>query len=136
MMRWIIGSSLRFRFLVVAAGVALIAVGAVVLRDTPVDVFPEFAQPKVEIHTYTIGLSAESAVNSAPTAFAWPGPPVTMAMPGSPVRRPHASAICTVAASWRTWINSSFDAIAASKIDMMWLPDSVKIGRGPSRSRL
>jgi CzcA family heavy metal efflux pump len=59
MMRWIIGSSLRFRFLVVAAGVALIGFGAVLLRDTPVDVFPEFAQPKVEIHTYTIGLSAE-----------------------------------------------------------------------------
>jgi CzcA family heavy metal efflux pump len=58
-MRWIIGSSLKFRFLVVAAGVALIAFGAVLLRGTPVDVFPEFAQPKVEIHTYTIGLSAE-----------------------------------------------------------------------------
>ena len=29
------------------------------LRDTPVDVFPEFAQPKVEIQTMTFGLSAE-----------------------------------------------------------------------------
>ena len=30
----------------------------------------------------TIGDSAPSAVNSAPTALAWPGPPVTSAMPG------------------------------------------------------
>ena len=33
--------------------------GGGVLRDTPVDVFPEFAQPKVEIQTYSLGLSAE-----------------------------------------------------------------------------
>jgi CzcA family heavy metal efflux pump len=59
MMRWIVGSSLRFRYLVVAASVALIVVGVTTLRDTPVDVFPEFAQPKVEVQTITIGLSAE-----------------------------------------------------------------------------
>jgi CzcA family heavy metal efflux pump len=59
MMRWIVGSSLRFRYLVVAASVALIAVGVATLRDTPVDVFPEFSQPKIEVQTITIGLSAE-----------------------------------------------------------------------------
>ena len=59
MMRWIVGSSLRFRYLVVAASVALIVVGVVTLRDTPVDVFPEFSQPKIEVQTITIGLSAE-----------------------------------------------------------------------------
>jgi CzcA family heavy metal efflux pump len=58
-MRWIVGSSLKFRFLVVAASAALLAVGFVTLRDTPVDVFPEFSQPKVEVQTLTIGLSAE-----------------------------------------------------------------------------
>jgi CzcA family heavy metal efflux pump len=58
-MRWIIGTSLRFRYLVIAASVALIVVGVATLRDTPVDVFPEFAQPKVEVQTLTIGLSAE-----------------------------------------------------------------------------
>ena len=59
MMRWIVRSSLRFRYLVVAASVALMVVGVATLRDTPVDVFPEFAQPKVEVQTITIGLSAE-----------------------------------------------------------------------------
>ena len=59
MMRWIVGASLKFRYLVVAAGVALVAVGAATLRDSPVDVFPEFSQPKIEVQTVTIGLSAE-----------------------------------------------------------------------------
>jgi CzcA family heavy metal efflux pump len=59
MMRWIVRSSLRFRYLVVAASVALIVVGVATLRDSPVDVFPEFSQPKIEVQTITIGLSAE-----------------------------------------------------------------------------
>ena len=59
MMRWIVGTSLRFRYLVVAASAALMLFGSGVLRDTPVDVFPEFAQPKVEIQTISTGLSAE-----------------------------------------------------------------------------
>jgi CzcA family heavy metal efflux pump len=59
MMRWIVGSSLKFRYLVVAASVALIVIGVSLLRDSPVDVFPEFSQPKIEVQTITIGLSAE-----------------------------------------------------------------------------
>jgi len=59
MMRWIVGASLKFRYLVVAASVALLVVGVATLRDTPVDVFPEFSQPKIEVQTVTIGLSAE-----------------------------------------------------------------------------
>jgi CzcA family heavy metal efflux pump len=59
MMRWIIGSSLKLRFLVVAAGVAMMVFGVGMLRDTPVDVFPEFAQPRVEIQTLSSGLSSE-----------------------------------------------------------------------------
>jgi CzcA family heavy metal efflux pump len=59
MMRWIVGASLKFRYLVVAASVALLVVGVSTLRDTPVDVFPEFSQPKIEVQTITIGLSAE-----------------------------------------------------------------------------
>jgi CzcA family heavy metal efflux pump len=58
MMRWIIGSSLRFRYLVVFAGAALMVFGFSGVRDTPVDVFPEFAQPRVEIQTPSLGLSA------------------------------------------------------------------------------
>src|SRR5918999_1217749 len=58
-MRWIVASSLRFRFLVVLAAAALMAFGAAELRrDARVDVFPEFAPPRVEIQTPTLGLSA------------------------------------------------------------------------------
>jgi CzcA family heavy metal efflux pump len=57
MMRWIVGSSLRFRFVVVALGVALIYLGAHRIADVPVDVFPEFSPTKVEIQTICLGLS-------------------------------------------------------------------------------
>lgn len=59
MMRAIVGSSLRFRFIIVALGVALMVFGFSRLERMPVDVFPEFAPPLVEIQTITIGLSAE-----------------------------------------------------------------------------
>jgi CzcA family heavy metal efflux pump len=58
MMRWIIGSSLRFRFLVVAVAAAMVFLGVGQLRALPVDVFPEFAPPRVEIQTACVGLSA------------------------------------------------------------------------------
>ncbi len=58
MMRWVIAASLKFRALVVLAGIALMAGGAMELKSTPVDVFPEFAPPKVEIQTAAVGLSA------------------------------------------------------------------------------
>src|SRR5918999_6599429 len=56
-MRTLIASSLRFRWLVVFASVALLYFGAAEVRSTPVDVFPEFAPPRVEIQTPTLGLS-------------------------------------------------------------------------------
>src|SRR6266581_8085585 len=43
LMRWIVGSSLSFRHLVVAAAVGMIALGIAVLPNMHVDVFPEFA---------------------------------------------------------------------------------------------
>src|SRR5919198_3789955 len=58
-MRWIVESSLKFRFIVVAIAAALIVFGSAELRDSPVDVFPEFAPPRVEIQTPCMGLSAE-----------------------------------------------------------------------------
>ena len=57
MMRWIVGSSLKFRYLVIAIGVGLIYFGAQRLKDLPVDVFPEFAPPRMEIQTICLGLS-------------------------------------------------------------------------------
>lgn len=59
MFSWIIGSSLRFRFLVLSTAAALVTFGALQLRKMPVDVFPEFAPPVVEVQTEAIGLSAE-----------------------------------------------------------------------------
>lgn len=59
MMRWIVGTSLKFRFMVIAIAAGLIYFGIGELREMPVDVFPEFAPPLVEIQTISLGLSAE-----------------------------------------------------------------------------
>ena len=59
MFRWIVGSSLKFRYLVIAIAAGLIYFGIGQLSDMPVDVFPEFAPPMVEIQTISLGLSAE-----------------------------------------------------------------------------
>jgi CzcA family heavy metal efflux pump len=58
MMRWIVASSLKFRFVVLAAAGIVMAVGFTQLRGVPVDVFPEFAPPKVEIQTISWGLNS------------------------------------------------------------------------------
>ena len=58
MLRWIVGSSLKFRYLVVALAAALMFFGVQQLAHTQVDVFPEFAPPKVEVQTPSLGLSA------------------------------------------------------------------------------
>src|ERR1041384_3194155 len=58
MFTWIIGSSLKFRFLVLGIGAALLVFGTQQLRKMPVDVFPEFAPPKVEIQTEGVGMTA------------------------------------------------------------------------------
>jgi CzcA family heavy metal efflux pump len=56
-MRWIVSSSLRFRYIVVALAASLMFFGVQRIGDSPVDVFPEFAPPKVEIHTIAVGLA-------------------------------------------------------------------------------
>jgi len=57
MVQLIVSSSLRFRYLVLALGVALSYFGMVRLQTVPVDVFPEFAPPRIEIQTICLGLS-------------------------------------------------------------------------------
>ncbi|WP_369142334.1 efflux RND transporter permease subunit [Streptomyces sp. R44] len=57
LMRWIVGFSLRFRYLVVAAAAVMMVVGITSLPQQRVDVFPEFAPPRVEIQTACLGLS-------------------------------------------------------------------------------
>src|SRR5919108_1284343 len=58
MMRWIITSSLKFRFLVLALAVAMMYFGMARLHDMPMDVFPEFAPPLVEIQTEGQGMTS------------------------------------------------------------------------------
>src|SRR5918992_3203943 len=57
MLRWIVGSSLKFRYIIAASAAALMFFGIQQLRHMPVDVFPEFAPPRVEIQTLALGLS-------------------------------------------------------------------------------
>ena len=60
MLRWIIATSLRYRFLVVFFAAALMIFIVDRMRNSSVDVFPEFAPPKVEIQTPCNGLSASA----------------------------------------------------------------------------
>jgi CzcA family heavy metal efflux pump len=56
-MRWIVETSLRFRFLVAATAAVVMAVGVLQIQNMRVDAFPEFAPTRVEIQTACLGLS-------------------------------------------------------------------------------
>lgn len=58
-MTWLITTSLRLRLVVVVLSAVLIVFGIRTLRHAPLDVFPEFAPPLVEIQTEAPGLSTE-----------------------------------------------------------------------------
>lgn len=58
MMRSIVESSQRLRFLVVVIAAATMFFGVTQLRKMPVDVLPEFEPPMVEVQTEALGLSA------------------------------------------------------------------------------
>ncbi len=58
MLRWILASSLQFRFLVLAAAIALMIFGVTRLPSMAVDVLPEFAPPFIEVQTEAPGLAA------------------------------------------------------------------------------
>src|SRR4051794_16324269 len=76
-MRWIVGSSLRFRYLVVALAAALVYFGTAEVRNQQVDVFPEFAPTIVTIQTACLGLTASEveALVSVPLEDALNGIP-------------------------------------------------------------
>ena len=59
MLRAIVSTSLRQPFLILALGAALLVFGYHNLKNAPLDVFPEFAPPLVEIQTEAPGLSTE-----------------------------------------------------------------------------
>ncbi len=59
MLTWLVSTSLKLRVVVVALCVVLMVYGVRATRTAPLDVFPEFAPPKVEIQTEAPGLSTE-----------------------------------------------------------------------------
>jgi CzcA family heavy metal efflux pump len=61
MIRTIVAKSLRFRFIVLLIASAMTVFGLTQMRRMPVDVFPEFAPPRVEIQTPCLGLSADES---------------------------------------------------------------------------
>ncbi len=76
-MRWLIESALRLRLVVVVLTIVAIVVGTGVVRKAPLDVFPEFAPPLVEVQTEAPGLSTEEveALISTPLEQALAGTP-------------------------------------------------------------
>ena len=58
-MNWLVSTSLKLRVIVLAMSLVLIVVGLQTLKTAPLDVFPEFAPPLVEIQTEAPGLSTE-----------------------------------------------------------------------------
>ena len=56
-MRWIVARSLRFRWLAIFGAAATLVFGFFTTRDAPLDVFPEFAPPIVEVQTLATGNS-------------------------------------------------------------------------------
>lgn len=59
MLKWIVETSLYLRVMVVGLAAVLLIAGAQSARNIPLDVFPEFAPPLVEIQTEAPGLSTD-----------------------------------------------------------------------------
>jgi CzcA family heavy metal efflux pump len=56
-MRWVVGTSLKFRYLIIGFAIILMYFGTQTLGHQKIDVFPEFAPVSVEIQTQCLGLS-------------------------------------------------------------------------------
>ncbi len=57
MIHWLISTALRLRVATAILGVVFIVVGFQIIQKSPLDVFPEFAPPLVEVQTEAPGLS-------------------------------------------------------------------------------
>ena len=101
-MRWLVAVSLRNRIVVIALGVLLVVAAARTLRTTPLDVFPEFAPPLVEVQTEAPGLSTNE-VESLVTV------PLEAALNGIPGLRhdPLEIGARPLVRSCSSWIRSS-----------------------------
>ncbi len=59
MMRWIVETSLNLKYLTIVVSVLLVVFGVTQFRGMPVDVYPEFAPPRVEVQVLCLGMSAK-----------------------------------------------------------------------------
>ena len=59
MIRWIVETSIKLRFLIIVLAAMLFVFGIAQLRQMPVAAFPEIDPPHVEVQTEALGLSAE-----------------------------------------------------------------------------
>src|SRR3954453_15346837 len=59
MLTWLVETPIRLRIALLAVCVLLLVVGYQSIRHAPLDVFPEFAPPIVEVQTEAPGLSSE-----------------------------------------------------------------------------
>ncbi|MCB9265590.1 MAG: efflux RND transporter permease subunit [Lewinellaceae bacterium] len=77
MLRSIVKSSLQFRFVVIGLAVAMMYFGLRQIQETPIDVFPEFAPPLVEVQTICLGLESNEveALVTVPLEQAFNGIP-------------------------------------------------------------
>ncbi len=57
-MNWLVGTTLKYRYIVVFLAATLLFIGIIQIGEMPVDVFPEFAPPRVEVQTPSLGLSS------------------------------------------------------------------------------
>src|SRR3954451_8239495 len=58
-MAWFLAGVMKFRLLILAAAIGVLALGIVHLRGTSMEVLPEFSPPYAEIQTEALGLSAD-----------------------------------------------------------------------------
>lgn len=63
MMRWMIGSSVKYRLLVIVISAAVLLVGISQLRNSPIEGLPDFGPVRVEVQTEALGLSPEEVEN-------------------------------------------------------------------------
>ena len=59
MLSWLVSNALRQRVLVIAIALVMVLLGFRATQGVPLDVFPEFAPPMVEVQTEAPGLSTE-----------------------------------------------------------------------------
>ncbi len=76
-MRWIVATSLKFRYLVMGLAVVIMYFGVQTIGHEKLDVFPEFAPVSVEIQTGCLGLSPSEveALTTVPLEAALQGVP-------------------------------------------------------------